>query len=223
LTCGGWQCDCTLEPTDKRRSPDAIGTLMDIATAANVEEKSVKYSPDQPRVPAGDEHGGEWTSEDIQIETEDRPVWAGNKVTYYAGYTIRNGLFNNKDKWIVDDNGIQGPSGDTPQEAIENFENLHKDNEYRIESMRKYADAVSKIKDGSYQHSDLMIISHGRSDISEHIGIIVARGTGMRDKDAKEIISAVGRIYGHVNSFGNTYIPIDQVALAIQKWYSSNP
>ena len=37
LTCGGWQCDCTLEPTDKRRSPDALGTLMDIATAANID------------------------------------------------------------------------------------------------------------------------------------------------------------------------------------------
>jgi hypothetical protein len=34
---------------------------MDIATAANIEEKSVKYSPDQPRVPAGDSEGGQWT------------------------------------------------------------------------------------------------------------------------------------------------------------------
>lgn len=37
LECGGWQCDCTLKPTDKRRSPDALGKLMDIATAANID------------------------------------------------------------------------------------------------------------------------------------------------------------------------------------------
>jgi hypothetical protein len=36
LACGGWQCDCSLELTDKRRSPDALGRLMDIATAANI-------------------------------------------------------------------------------------------------------------------------------------------------------------------------------------------
>jgi hypothetical protein len=36
LSCGGWQCGCSLMPTDKRRSPDALGRLMDIATAANV-------------------------------------------------------------------------------------------------------------------------------------------------------------------------------------------
>jgi hypothetical protein len=27
LTCGGWQCDCSLLPTDKRRSPNAYGRL----------------------------------------------------------------------------------------------------------------------------------------------------------------------------------------------------
>lgn len=36
LSCGGWQCGCSLEITDQRRSPDALGRLMDIATAANV-------------------------------------------------------------------------------------------------------------------------------------------------------------------------------------------
>jgi hypothetical protein len=28
LICGGWQCDCTLKPTDKRRSPKAYGTIL---------------------------------------------------------------------------------------------------------------------------------------------------------------------------------------------------
>lgn len=32
LTCGGWQCDCKLSPTDKRRSPDAYGRIMDIVS-----------------------------------------------------------------------------------------------------------------------------------------------------------------------------------------------
>ena len=36
LECGGWRCGCTLEITDKRRSPDVLGTLLDIATAANL-------------------------------------------------------------------------------------------------------------------------------------------------------------------------------------------
>ena len=31
LECGGWNCDCSLEPTDKRRSPNALTRLLDIA------------------------------------------------------------------------------------------------------------------------------------------------------------------------------------------------
>ena len=30
LACGGWQCDCSLEPTDQRRSPDALNIIMQI-------------------------------------------------------------------------------------------------------------------------------------------------------------------------------------------------
>lgn len=36
LECGGWRCDCSLETTDQRRSPDALTTLMDIAASRNV-------------------------------------------------------------------------------------------------------------------------------------------------------------------------------------------
>jgi hypothetical protein len=30
--CGGWQCDCSLEPTDKRRSPKAYNMIMNIVS-----------------------------------------------------------------------------------------------------------------------------------------------------------------------------------------------
>jgi hypothetical protein len=33
IDCGGWNCQCKLEPTDKRRSPKALDTLMNIATS----------------------------------------------------------------------------------------------------------------------------------------------------------------------------------------------
>ncbi len=36
LACGGWNCDCSLEVTDQRRSPNALDTLMNIATARNL-------------------------------------------------------------------------------------------------------------------------------------------------------------------------------------------
>lgn len=36
LECGGWRCDCSLEPTDKRRTADALGILLDIAASGNV-------------------------------------------------------------------------------------------------------------------------------------------------------------------------------------------
>ena len=36
LVCGGWNCSCTLQTTDKRRSPLALQRIMDIVTAANV-------------------------------------------------------------------------------------------------------------------------------------------------------------------------------------------
>jgi len=63
LTCGGWECQCRLDVTDKRRSPNALKRIMDIAVAANI-GKSMKYSPDQPRVPVGHSRGGEWISYD---------------------------------------------------------------------------------------------------------------------------------------------------------------
>jgi len=36
LECGGWQCDCSLTQTDRRRSPNALQRIMDIAVAANL-------------------------------------------------------------------------------------------------------------------------------------------------------------------------------------------
>ena len=36
LECGGWRCDCVLEPTDRRRSPDVLARLFDIAAAGGL-------------------------------------------------------------------------------------------------------------------------------------------------------------------------------------------
>lgn len=36
LECGGWRCDCSLNPTDKRRSPNALTRILDAATARNL-------------------------------------------------------------------------------------------------------------------------------------------------------------------------------------------
>jgi hypothetical protein len=36
LVCGGFNCQCSLIPTDRRRSPDALTRLLDIATSARV-------------------------------------------------------------------------------------------------------------------------------------------------------------------------------------------
>jgi hypothetical protein len=36
LACGGWNCGCSLQPTDERRSPNALSRLLDIATSGNV-------------------------------------------------------------------------------------------------------------------------------------------------------------------------------------------
>lgn len=36
LICGGWRCKCKLEKTDKRRSPKALDTLINIATGQNL-------------------------------------------------------------------------------------------------------------------------------------------------------------------------------------------
>lgn len=32
LECGGWRCDCSLEVTDQRRSPNAFETIMNVTT-----------------------------------------------------------------------------------------------------------------------------------------------------------------------------------------------
>jgi hypothetical protein len=36
LVCGGWHCDCTLDPTDERRTPKAIDKLTEIALMGNL-------------------------------------------------------------------------------------------------------------------------------------------------------------------------------------------
>jgi hypothetical protein len=36
LACGGWQCHCQLEQTNKRRTGKALSRILDIMTAANV-------------------------------------------------------------------------------------------------------------------------------------------------------------------------------------------
>jgi hypothetical protein len=36
LSCEGWRCDCSLEPTDKRRTARALDRLTQIATAAHL-------------------------------------------------------------------------------------------------------------------------------------------------------------------------------------------
>lgn len=36
LECGGWRCDCSLDTTDRRRSPNALDRLLDIAVSGNV-------------------------------------------------------------------------------------------------------------------------------------------------------------------------------------------
>jgi hypothetical protein len=36
LECGGWRCQCSLNPTDKRKTPGALGKLMDMAMAGNI-------------------------------------------------------------------------------------------------------------------------------------------------------------------------------------------
>lgn len=36
LECGGWNCQCQLETTDKRRTPEALGRIMDIVAGAQI-------------------------------------------------------------------------------------------------------------------------------------------------------------------------------------------
>ena len=36
LNCGGWQCQCRKEPTDKRRTRGGLGRVLDMMTAAHV-------------------------------------------------------------------------------------------------------------------------------------------------------------------------------------------
>lgn len=36
LECGGWRCDCSLEVTEQRRSPNALTTIMNAATSGHL-------------------------------------------------------------------------------------------------------------------------------------------------------------------------------------------
>jgi hypothetical protein len=51
------------EAEDIRRCIDAISRqMLELRAQILTERKALKYSPDQPRLPAGSPHGGEWTS-----------------------------------------------------------------------------------------------------------------------------------------------------------------
>jgi hypothetical protein len=63
LECGGWRCDCSLVPTTERATNNAFDEIVDRVTAAKAGEKSLKYDPNQPRVPAGNSDGGQWISQ----------------------------------------------------------------------------------------------------------------------------------------------------------------
>jgi hypothetical protein len=52
--CEGWLCDCRREPTDQRRSPKALETLINIVMSGQLD--LIKYDPDQPR-----DENGMWT------------------------------------------------------------------------------------------------------------------------------------------------------------------
>lgn len=36
LTCGGWRCDCSLDPTNKRKSPGALDRILDIIVGGHL-------------------------------------------------------------------------------------------------------------------------------------------------------------------------------------------
>ncbi len=45
---------------------------QEMAKAMKASAKSLKYNPDEPRVPAGNEHGGEWTDGNLTIEVSPK-------------------------------------------------------------------------------------------------------------------------------------------------------
>jgi hypothetical protein len=58
LECGGWQCDCSLIPTDERKTTRSLTVLQGIAARRDGAAKSaaMKYDPSQPR-----DEQGQWT------------------------------------------------------------------------------------------------------------------------------------------------------------------
>ncbi len=128
LQCGGWKCDCSLNVTDKRRSPGALGRIMDIAVAANIGKS---YNPNQPRVPAGDSEGGQWTSgiegnnkdpktisKDVDIDKTGKPI--NNQTVYRYGDTSGDTLFYSRDKNYSEEYAIVrgGSPKDVKEEII---------------------------------------------------------------------------------------------------------
>jgi hypothetical protein len=65
---------------DLRRFIDAFRrqATEEVRTEILKELKAQKYSPDQPRVPAGSPHGGEWTNGDIDASSQTTAGPAGN-------------------------------------------------------------------------------------------------------------------------------------------------
>lgn len=112
LQCGGWKCDCSLIVTDKRRTSGALGRIMDIAVAANIGKS---YNPNQPRVPAGDSEGGQWTSENsIRVKYRNGSKIVEKELGFDINPTAYHGTFSDsadsisKNGFIVSKDGTAG-------------------------------------------------------------------------------------------------------------------
>ena len=184
LECGGWRCQCTLVPTGNRHTRNALDAILDATKSykgwVTINGNHVLIGEE------GDEGGGE----SGRSGGGEKPIWVGDKVITVGDDIVANGRFNNKDKWaVVRQDGMSGPFEDTIEKAVSENNRLLKESLERQGIYENRETVLGHIREGNISEADIQNLTHGYEYMTDSSVIGVARQLGLRDKDARIILS----------------------------------
>jgi len=98
----------------------------------------------------------------------------------------------NAKRYTVDGNAM----GNTPEEAIAEYNRMKLDKEAFTERKNSFEEASELIKSGDYTESDIKkLTKSGKTTVTNSEGISILRRLGLTEKDASSIVRSTGDIY----------------------------
>ena len=185
------------EPTPPQLQPYEGQPGQPALPAPAQAEEAVKYNDahdEAGRFSSGGGGGGSGGGGDGDISgiVGPKPGWAGDKVAIEGDEVVRNGRFANKDKWAVErQEGEFGPFENTPSEAVSANRDLRREGQHNSDVNKRRAEVEQHLREGTISDEDARIMTHGYQHMTSAAVYAYSRSTGLRDKDAKEIVRKV--------------------------------